>query len=104
MTLKPYSKNPQARDRIGGDMLSSQLRLPEAMTEAQYPRVMAKAQYPTVMAEAQYPTVMAEAQLGTQRTRSAMTSQHDRPQSKDLPFPKNENTYIVINLHLEMWP
>ena len=76
MTLKPYSKNPQDRDRIGGDMLGSQLRLPEAMTEAQYPRVM------------------EEVQLGTQRTRSAMTSQHDRPQNKDLPFPqKGEYVY-----------
>ena len=44
--------------------------------------------------EAQYPTVMEEAQLVTQRTRSAMTSQQDCPQSKDLPFPqKGEYVY-----------
>ena len=86
MILKPCSKNPRARDRIGGDTLSSQLRLQEALTEAQYP------------------TVMAEAQLGTQRTRSAMTSQHDRPLSKDLPFPQKHEYVYCDNLQLEMWP
>ena len=76
MTLKPCSKNPQARDRIGSDTFNSQLHFQEAMTEAQYPRVM------------------EEVQLGTQRTRSAMTSQHDRPQNKDFPFPqKGEYVY-----------